>query len=107
MDPGEAVDLEFQFTWAALANPVVDIIGHMFGMSYKRFEVIPPDEKFRALISRAAQFNVAVEINLRYHPNPHQIIEWCRELDASTTFGSDAHKLADVGAMTRLLHNET
>ena len=105
VDPGDAVDLEYQFTSAAIANPVVDIIGHMFGMSYKRFETPPPDAKFRALISRAAEFGVAVEVNFRYHPNPRQIIDWCRESDALITFGSDAHKVADVGAMTRFLHD--
>jgi histidinol phosphatase-like PHP family hydrolase len=106
VSPNEAVDLEFNLTWAMLANPLVDIVGHLFGMSYRRFKVTPSDDKVRALIARAAVFGVAVEINARYHPDPHQLIRWCRELDARITFGSDAHKLSDVGAIVRRLKQD-
>ncbi len=101
--PDQAVDLEFKFTWAVLANPLVDILGHLFGMSYRRFKVTPSDDKICALISRAAEFGVAVEINSHYHPNPHKMIQWCRDYDARITFGSNAHTLKDVGAIIRLL----
>lgn len=102
-DPNEATDLEFQLTWAVLANPQVDILGHMFGMSYRRFKRVPPDDMIRALIRRAAEFGVAVEINAHYHPNPFQMIQWCREYSARITFGSNAHTLESVGAIMRLL----
>lgn len=105
-DPNQAVDLEFELTWAALANPQVDILGHMFGMSYRRFKVIPPDDKICALISRAAEFGVAVEINSHYHPNPRKMIQWCRDYGARVTFGSNAHMLESVGAIMRLLDQE-
>ena len=105
-DPNEAVDLEFKLTWAVLANPRVDILGHMFGMSYRRFKVIPPDDKICALISRAAELGVAVEINSHYHPNPRKMIQWCRERNARITFGSNAHTLESVGAIMRLLDQE-
>ena len=105
-NPDQAVDLEFQFTWAALANPLVDILGHMFGMSYRRFKVTPPDDKIRALIARAAEFGVAVEINSHYHPNAYKMIQWCREYKAQITFGSNAHTLKNVGAVMRLLVGE-
>jgi len=105
-NPAAAIDLEFELTWAALANPQVDILGHMFGMSYRRFKLIPPDDKIRSLIARAAEFGVAVEINSHYHPNPRQMIGWCRDLDARITFGSNAHALAEVGAIGRLLDQQ-
>lgn len=105
-DPSESVDLEFQLTWAVLANPQVDILGHMFGMSYRRFKVIPSDEKICALISRATEFGVAVEINSHYHPHPRKMIQWCRERNALITFGSNAHNLESVGAVMRLLDQE-
>ena len=105
-DPNKAVDLEFELTWAVLANPQVDILGHMFGMSYRRFKVTPPDDKIRALISRAAEFGVAVEVNSHYHPNPRKMIQWCRDSNARITFGSNAHSLESVGAIMRLLDQE-
>jgi histidinol phosphatase-like PHP family hydrolase len=106
VDPNEAVDLEFKLTWAVLANPQVDILGHMFGMCYRRFNVTPPDDKIIALISRAAEFGVAVEINSHYHANPRKMIQWCRHHHALITFGSNAHTLENVGAIMRLLDQE-
>lgn len=102
-DPGEAVDLEFKLTWAVLANPQIDILGHMFGMCYRRFKVDPPDSKICALISRAAEFGVAVEINSHYHPNARKMVQWCRDLNAPITFGSNAHTLESVGEIMRIL----
>ena len=105
-DPSEAVELEFSLTWAVLANPQVDILGHMFGMCFRRFMVTPPDDKICALISRAAEFGVAVEINSHYHPNARKMIQWCRDFNALITFGSNAHTLESVGAVMRLLDQE-
>ena len=105
-DPNQAVDLEFKLTWAVLENPQIDILGHMFGMSYRRFKMTPGDDMIRALISRAAEFGVAVEINSHYHPEPHKMIQWCRDYDARITFGSNAHTLENVGAIMRLLDSE-
>ncbi len=105
-NPKDAVDFEFKLSWAALANPQVDILGHMFGMSYKRFDVVPPDEKIRQLIERAAKYGVAVEVNSYYHPEPYKIIKWCQEFESLITFGSNAHKLDEVGEVMRLLARE-
>jgi putative hydrolase len=102
-DPDAAVDLEFDLSWAVLENPQVDILGHMFGMSYRRFNRVPPDDRIHSLIARAAEYGVAVEVNSYYHPNPYRMIEWCRDLNAYITFGSNAHSLAEVGAIKRLL----
>jgi histidinol phosphatase-like PHP family hydrolase len=105
-DPDAAIDLEFDLSWAVLANPQVDILGHMFGMSYRRFKRLPPDDRIRPLIARAAEYGVAVEVNSYYHPNPYRMIEWCREFDAFITFGSNAHSLAEVGEIMRLLERQ-
>lgn len=105
-DPAQAVELEYALTWAVLENPQVDILGHMFGMSYRRFGQIPPDEKIRALIARAAQFGVAVEINSHYHPSALRMLSWCQELEAKVTFGSNAHALNEVGSIVRQFQQE-
>ena len=106
-DPNEAVELEYRLTWAALENPLVDILGHMFGMSYRRFSVVPPDHKIIELIERAAKYGVAVEVNSHYHPDPLKLIEWCRECDALITFGSNAHSLVTVGEIVRMIKQAT
>ena len=105
-DPSQAVDIEYALTWAVLENPQVDILGHMFGMSYRRFGQAPSDEKIRQLIARAAQFGVAVEVNSHYHPNALKMVRWCQEFNAKIAFGSNAHKLSEVGDIVRQLERE-
>jgi len=105
-DPAQAVDIEYALTWAVLQNPQVDILGHMLGMSYRRFGQTPSEEIIRELITRAAKFGVAVEVNSHYHPNALKMLKWCQEFDARITFGSNAHLLKDVGAITRQLARE-
>jgi putative hydrolase len=106
IDPAQAVEIEYALTWSVLQNPQVDILGHMFGMSYKRFGQAPPEKIVRDLIARAAKFGVAVEVNSHYHPNALKMLKWCKELDAKIAFGSDAHTIKDVGAITRQLSKE-
>jgi putative hydrolase len=105
-DPEQAVDLEYALTWAVLPNPQVDILGHMFGMSYRRFGKVPADSMIRDLIARAAEYGVAVEVNSHYHPNALQMVRWCQEFDARIAFGSNAHALKEVGAIMRQLARE-
>ena len=105
-DPENAVDIEYSLTWAVLQNPQVDILGHMFGMSYRRFSKKPPDYMIQKLIARAAEYGVAVEVNSQYHPNALQMVRWCQDFDAQITFGSNAHKLQEIGAIVRQLKQE-
>lgn len=103
VDPAEAVEREFTLSWAVLENPKVHILGHVFGMSYRRFNAVPPAEKIRALIERAARTGVAIEVNSYYHPNPMEMIAWCREFGARITFGSNAHQAEEIGQMVRTI----
>jgi histidinol phosphatase-like PHP family hydrolase len=103
VDPAGAVQREYELSWAVLANPQVDILGHVFGMSFRRYKVVPPDDKIAALMARAAEFGVAVEINSHYHPEPFQMIKLAQDVDAIVTFGSNAHELGAVGAIMRVL----
>jgi putative hydrolase len=105
-DPEQAVELEYALTWAVLSNPEVDILGHMFGMSYRRFGKVPPDAMIRNLIARAADNRVAVEVNSHYHPDALRMLRWCQEFDALISFGSNAHALDEVGSIMQQLDRE-
>ena len=94
-------------TMAVLDNPAVNILGHMFGMSYRRFGQEPSPKKIKSIIQKAAEKRIVFEINSHYHRNYRQLLDWCREYDAVISFGSNAHATADVGKMTRLfLHGK-
>ena len=83
ISPGEALEIEYRMTMAVLDNPVVDILGHIFGMSITRKQIIPREEMLFQCISKAAKKGVAIEINSKYHPNPNVIIEICKENNAN------------------------
>jgi histidinol phosphatase-like PHP family hydrolase len=104
-NPEQSVDIEFELSWAVLENPAVDILGHMFGMSYARFGQAPSEEKIRQLIERAAKHSVAVEVNSQYHPDAHKMVQLCKEYDAYVCFGSNAHHFSKVGAIVRMLQD--
>ena len=49
-DPLQAVEIEYpDMTMAALENPKVNIIGHTFGMSFRRFKQIRRQKKSKTL----------------------------------------------------------
>jgi putative hydrolase len=102
----EAIDTEFRLAFAVLDNPHVDILGHPFGMCYRRFKLTPPEDKFHELIEKAAKTGVAIEVNPQYHPDPWRLIEWCQEAGARISLGSNAHAAETVGRITRILRGE-
>jgi putative hydrolase len=102
----EALDLEFRLACLILENKDVDILGHPFGMCYRRFHVRPDEDRIRFLIEKAAKVKVAFEINSYYHPNPWELINWCKEEGAIFSLGSNAHNSNDVGRITRVLEGK-
>ncbi|PIS12078.1 MAG: hypothetical protein COT73_00315 [Bdellovibrio sp. CG10_big_fil_rev_8_21_14_0_10_47_8] len=102
----QAIDREFRLSMAVLENPRVDILGHPFGMSYRRFKAAPPADLFKKLIQKAADQSVAVEINPHYHPEPWQIYAWCKEFGAMISLGSNAHNLHEVARIQRVLQGK-
>jgi histidinol phosphatase-like PHP family hydrolase len=104
--PERVIDLEFRLAYAALDNPHVDILGHPFGMCYRRFKIHPPERKMGELIAKAAKTGVAIEINSYYHPDPWQMIEWCQCAGARISLGSNAHSIEEVGRIIRILEGK-
>ena len=102
----EAVELEWRLASAALENPSVDILGHPFGMCYRRFKIHPPEDRIKDLIARAARHGVAFEVNARYHPDPWQLIRWSAEVGGIVSLGSNAHTRQTVGHIGRILEGE-
>jgi putative hydrolase len=102
----EAEETEFALSLAALDNPDTDILGHPFGMTLRRYRRVPSEDRFRALIEKCARRNVAFDISGRYHPDPWQLINWCKQAGASVVLGSDAHTTEDVGRIQRILQGK-
>jgi putative hydrolase len=106
INSSQAIDNEFKLSMAVLDNPDVDILGHIFGMSHRRFKTSVPDDLFIEIIQKAAKTKVAIEINPHYHPEPWKILNWCKEYGALISLGSNAHNLEEVGRVTRVLQGK-
>jgi DNA polymerase (family 10) len=84
---------------AALDDPHVTIIGHPTGRLLLSRE--PYDLDMDAVLTRAAERGVAMEINA----DPHRLdLDWrylprARELGTPISIGADAHSVAGIGNM--------
>lgn len=103
MPPKEVFDIEFRLSRAAIRAGDLDILGHPFGMSIRRFNIVPPTDLVEALMDECAAHEVAFEVNVRYHPDPWQLIRLCREHRAPVSLGSNAHRRDEVGTIVRSL----
>lgn len=102
----EALVFEYKLTSAALENPEVDIIGHLFGMSLRQYRVLPPSKMIKELVEKAARYEVAIEVNSHYHPDPWMLLDMCNRANTPISLGSDAHHINEVGKIIRVLRGD-
>lgn len=102
----EAEETEYALSLAALDNPDTDILGHPFGMTLRRYRRMPSEDRFRALIEKCARKKIAFDISGRYHPDPWQLLDWCKQSQAQVVLGSDAHTIGEVGRIQRILEGK-
>lgn len=102
----QAVSTEFELARAALRAGGFDILGHPFGMAYRRFGFSPPERLIRELARECARAGIAFEVNARYHSAPGPLIALCREEQAPLSLGSNAHSPAEVGQLQRMLRED-
>jgi putative hydrolase len=107
ISPEKAIEIEYHLANKVIENPAVDILGHPFGMCYKEYRISPPHDLIISLIDKCAKFDVAFEINARYHSDPWLFIQWCKELDCPISIGSDAHNINEIGRIVKKLKGET
>ena len=106
IDKKEALKVELNLSLGVLENNKVDILGHPFGMSIRRFGIYPTEDDFLQIIKKAAKTGTAIEINSHYHNNLWEIINWCNEYGASISLGSNAHSVDEVGNINRALEKK-
>jgi putative hydrolase len=104
-DPNSVIEIEYKLSLGALENPMLDILGHPFGMSINRFHRTPSDTLFNELIKKAKECNKIFEINSRYHHNISDLIEMCCKENTMISLGSNAHDIDTVGQIIKLLQN--
>lgn len=98
----QAVGIEFELARAALRAGGFDILGHPFGMAYRRFGYAPPQRLIRELARECARAGIAFEVNARYHDRPAEMIALCLEEKAPLSLGSNAHAPEEVGRLQKV-----
>ena len=102
----DAIKIELELSLSVLENDNVDILGHPFGMSLRRFGVIPNKDHFVEIVKKAAITGVAIEVNSHYHNNGWEIINLCKDFGATISLGSNAHNVESVGNINKTLRRE-
>jgi len=92
--------IEFDLTIGAMENSNVDIIGHPFGMTIKRFGQNPPWDYFLKLIKKAKKNDKIIEVNYYYHKNHRKILDACIDNGTLISFGSNAHSISELGRIS-------
>jgi putative hydrolase len=106
VDKNDAIKIELELSLGVLENDDVDILGHPFGMSLKRFGVTPPIENFVEIIKKASTTGVAIEVNSHYHDNVWEIINLCKDYGTTISLGSNAHNVGSVGDINNTLRRK-
>lgn len=93
----KVIKMEFELMMSALDNSKVDILGHPFGMSIKRFGFDPSEKLFDEVIKKCKKNDKVFEVNYRYHKNPKLLINKCIENSTKISLGSNAHSKNELG----------
>lgn len=82
----------------AIANPDVDVIGHL--APEDGFDIVP--EEVKELARQIVANNKIVELNAKYHRPPKPWLEILRDSGVRFNLGSDAHSLQEVGNFSKI-----
>jgi histidinol phosphatase-like PHP family hydrolase len=101
LDEPSALDLEFQLAMAIVTKSKAHILGHPMGMMVTRFNLQPLEHLYE-LACACRTFDKAFELNTRYCASPKDWIDVVSRAGCKVSFGSDAHRTADVGSAWHL-----
>jgi len=100
MQPEEALELEYQLAHAIVTKSGAHILGHPMGMAVTKFNLNPLDHLYRLAVACKVS-GTAFELNPRYCANTDDWLKVVTRAGCSISFGSDAHRTADVGRAWR------
>lgn len=103
MEPVAALELEFQLALAIVTKSRAHILGHPMGMAVTRFNLKPLEHLYRLAVA-CKESGKAFELNPRYCANTEEWIEVVSRAGCPVSFGSDAHRTADVGRAWRIFN---
>lgn len=101
----DAVALELRALEGLAKGGRIDVLGHPGGTTFKKFGPFPYEWMEPAFIA-ARDHGVAVELNTKYLWDPAGALAVLRRVNPLVSFGSDAHRAADVGMNVPILRRD-
>ena len=93
----EALEIERELMLSGIRSRKFLVLGHPYGMTIKRFGLIPDLNYFRELIIACNKNNVIFELNLNYHYKIlKKLVDILKEYKVSWTIGSNSHSCKDL-----------
>jgi len=99
----DALKLELELAMGIVTKSRAHILAHPMGMAVTRFHLQPVEQVY-LLACACRESDKAIELNTRYCPNPKDWIDAVQRAGCKVSFGSDAHKTADVGSAWHLFN---
>ena len=93
----EALNIEKELMMAGVKSRTFSILGHPFGMTIKRFGLIPKIDYFEELMIACKNNNIIFELNFRYHFKiMNTLIKLLKSIDLNWTIGSNSHSCLEL-----------
>ena len=92
----KSAEIEFKLAMGLLENNKnIDVFGHPFGVYSKFFKQLP-QKYMRKLMEKAAEKNIAIEINTKYLLEKDKFFFLLKEINPLISIGSDAHHIDEI-----------
>lgn len=98
----DAIEMELRALTALAENRQIDVLGHPGGIAFKKYGAYPVDW-LEPAFRTARDHGLAVELNTNYVWDLAGMLDLLRRVDPLVSFGSDAHRAADVGSNCDLI----
>lgn len=99
-------EIELELAVSAVKGKKFDVLGHAGGMSLKTYNDFRSDY-FEEIISQCKENDIAFELNSSHHlPVLDELLPLLYKYDPLVSFGSDAHKLDEIGNLVNILDNK-
>ena len=93
----KALEIERELMLAGIASRKFSVLGHPYGMTIKRFDLLPDINYFKELMIACNNNNVIFELNLRYHSKIlNNLVEMLKRYKVSWTIGSNSHSCKEL-----------
>ena len=93
----DALNIEKKLMIAGIKSRSFSVLGHPFGMTIRRFGLIPEIDYFEELMVECKRNNVIFELNFRYHFEiMSNLIKLLKNLKVDWTIGSNSHSCKEL-----------